>query len=162
MNNLESLKQELLLQKSVIESMGGVVNVANRNPSPSEITRGISSISVPDFSGADATEQDVLLGKKFYAGSNELKTGKFSLDELNLAKRHIFEYQEDVIYSERRFAYDIPTDIPVLRYGMFRDNQNYIDIYFNNAITAINSYAFNNTPNFRYFNFGEIQLLKQK
>ena len=41
MSNIEMLKQELLLQKSIIEQKHGKILVKNNNPSPSEITEGI-------------------------------------------------------------------------------------------------------------------------
>lgn len=80
MENLEILKQELILQKSEIESKGGKVQVANLNPSPSEITAGIKSIEAGvDLTNSTATEQDVLVGKTFYSGNSQLKTGKLEV-----------------------------------------------------------------------------------
>ncbi len=75
MSNLSELKQELISQKSAIESKGGSVKVLNTNPSPAEITAGIKSITIPDLSLATATENDVLIGKTFYALDNTIRTG---------------------------------------------------------------------------------------
>lgn len=75
-NNIETLKQELIKQKEVIESMGGYVNIAYNNPSPSEITEGIKTVvGSLDLTIADATADDVAFGKTFYSGTSELQTG---------------------------------------------------------------------------------------
>jgi len=66
MSSLEALKQELLTQRSLIESKGGTVEVAHTNPSPSEITAGINTIQAPNMTLATATEENVLEGKTFY------------------------------------------------------------------------------------------------
>ncbi len=55
MNSLESLKNELLLQKQAIESLGGKVIVANQNPSPAEITAGIKTIPASAVATASLT-----------------------------------------------------------------------------------------------------------
>ena len=83
MNSLEQLKKELILQKSEIENKGGSVSVANTNPSPSEITEGIKSIELTDFAKADASADDVLLGKKFYSGNKDLKVGSLVVENTN-------------------------------------------------------------------------------
>ena len=44
MNSIEELKQQLILQKKAIEQKGGTVIVKGTNPSPVEITAGISTI----------------------------------------------------------------------------------------------------------------------
>ena len=85
MENLEVLKLELLSQKTEIENKGGVVNVANNNPSPSEITAGIKTIVMPDFSSANATVEDVIDGKTFYAGNSEIKVGTKVVPDLSIA-----------------------------------------------------------------------------
>ena len=61
------------------QQKGYTVNVANQNPSPSEITNAIEKIGF-DFSAANATEADFLYGKTFFTQNNELKVGTFSLD----------------------------------------------------------------------------------
>lgn len=78
MNSLETLKQELINQKTALESKGVTLTLANTNPSPSEITSGINAIETADFSQATATETDVIAGKTFYAGNSTLKTGTSS------------------------------------------------------------------------------------
>lgn len=78
MADISDIAGQLIAQKNAIEQKGGSVSVARRNPSPAEITAGINSIPIPDFSEADAVESDVLLGKKFYSASRLLLTGTFS------------------------------------------------------------------------------------
>ena len=85
MENLEVLKLELLSQKTEIENKGGVVSVANNNPSPSEITAGIKTIVMPDLSSANATVEDVVNGKTFYAGDREIKVGTKVVPDLTIA-----------------------------------------------------------------------------
>lgn len=75
MDSLETLKQEILKQKTALASKGVTIIPANTNPSPSEITAGINSIVYANLSQATATENDVASGKTFYAGNNTLKTG---------------------------------------------------------------------------------------
>lgn len=48
MSNLETLKNELITQKSVLETKGYNVDVANTNPSPSEITTAIRGVMAND------------------------------------------------------------------------------------------------------------------
>lgn len=79
MNSYQSIISELIKQKQLLDDKGYTVNVANQNPSPSEITNAIEKIDF-DFSAANATEADVLYGKTFFAQNNELKVGTFSLD----------------------------------------------------------------------------------
>ena len=83
MNNLETIKQELINQKTKLDSVGYTVNVANTNPSPTEITTAMQEI--PDMRLANATPLDVAEGKTFYAGDNSLHTGVMpsTLDEVN-------------------------------------------------------------------------------
>lgn len=52
MNNLETLKNELINQKNILESKNYNVTVANINPSPSEITSTLNNIleNVPEVS----------------------------------------------------------------------------------------------------------------
>ncbi len=75
MQNIETLKQELINQKAEIEAKGGSVEVAGLNPSPAEITEGIKTIIGADLSDATAKISDVLSGKTFYAGGRTKKMG---------------------------------------------------------------------------------------
>ena len=102
MENLEILKLELLSQKTEIENKGGVVNIENTNPSPSEITAGIKTISVPDFTSANATVEDVVSGKTFYAGTGNIKVGTKVVPDLTLATA----LEDDVIAGKTFYAGD--------------------------------------------------------
>ena len=85
MESLERLKVELVSQKLAIEAKGGTVVVANSNPSPSEITDGIKSITIPDLTAATATESDVVAGKTFFSGDGTIKLGEKEFPNLYLA-----------------------------------------------------------------------------
>ncbi len=77
MERIEELKQELLKQKKAIETKHGKVVVANLNPSPSEITAGIDTISAIEANLDDitATQADVLKGKKFIDSTGKMAEG---------------------------------------------------------------------------------------
>ena len=113
MNSLESLKQELILQKNTIENMGGKVIVEKTNPSPAEITKGLSTLDIPDLSGSNATEADVLAGKTFYSGSDLLRVGTFV--DNTLALEALYEYEALVQNTEQTLEYRLPTGVNTIR-----------------------------------------------
>ena len=78
MNSYNTIINELISQKELLDQKGFNVNTANTYPSPSEITEAIRSINF-DLSNSTATEADVLEGKTFYSQTNELKTGTLSM-----------------------------------------------------------------------------------
>ncbi len=88
MNSFETLRSELNTQKNIISSLGGTVTVASDHtyPTPSEITAGLNTLSIPNTSSATASPTDVLEGKTFFAGDNSIKFGTLqaiSIDDLN-------------------------------------------------------------------------------
>lgn len=154
MESYEVLKQELLNQKTAIESKGGIVNVANLNPSPAEITMGIKSIEFPNFSNATATEEDVFAGKTFYAGDAILKTGTNNLTH---------DYVNSIFLNQpttQTYSYSMPTGMSTLKKYAFSENPNHINFAFNEDIETIDSYAFHQTYNFNFINFHELKNLK--
>ncbi|MCQ2565014.1 MAG: leucine-rich repeat domain-containing protein, partial [Clostridia bacterium] len=142
MNSIETLKQELLNQKSIIEEKGGRVVVAHTNPSPSEITAGISTISGGvDFTLADATSSDVLSGKTFYAGDDVLKTGSF----VGMTEEQV----RALFYTGKTASYDtynvtIPANTPFLRDYIFYNCPNPLLITFNEDLEEIGSHMVSN------------------
>lgn len=102
MESLEILKQELITQKAEIEQKGGTVSVASLNPSPSEITAGIKTISVPDLTSATATSEDVAEGKTFYSGDNTIKMGTQIVPDLSSATAT----EQDVIAGKTFYSGD--------------------------------------------------------
>ena len=79
MNSYQTIINELIKQKQILDEKGFAVDVANNNPAPSEITTALGKINF-DFTVANATEADVFEGKTFFAQNNELKVGTFSGD----------------------------------------------------------------------------------
>ncbi len=134
MSNVELLKQELIKQKEVIESMHGYVNVANNNPSPSEITEGIKTVAGSvDLSLADATEDDVIFGKTFYSGSSYLRTGIYQGSDF-----YRFYLYGDCSASELM----PPNDITEYRQYMFAGSNFDGTFYLGENVEKINKYAF--------------------
>ena len=78
MNSYNTIINELITQKQLLNEKGFVVNTANTYPSPSEITETVRNINF-DLSDSTATEADVLEGKTFYSQTKELKTGTLSV-----------------------------------------------------------------------------------
>ncbi len=87
MNSIDVIKQELINQKNLLDEKGFTVVTQGTHPSPSEITNTIRQIELNhDFTQATATEEDVIAGKTFYAGTSDLRTGTFDtaiIDALN-------------------------------------------------------------------------------
>ena len=117
MSNIELLKKELLAQKSAIESMGGVVKVANSNPSPREITEAIKTVGGIDVSSCTATEQDVMKGKTFYAGESVQKTGTFDLADYT---NKLFTYDVDTVSSTEKIYFSYKPGATQIRPYVFR------------------------------------------
>lgn len=152
MSNIETLKQELIAQKTAIEAKGGTVSVANLNPSPSEITAGISTIEAPNLTDATATAGDVLVGKTFYAGSNEKKTGSFDLEKLVYGALMFQECSQ--AYTDKVYL-TLAEGQTRIRNNAFRENYNNVVFTFNNEIQDIGDYAFYDCPNFEFTNFSD-------
>ena len=112
MDSLQRIKVELLSQKIAIEEKGGIVNIANSNPSPSEITAGINSIIIPDLTAATATENDVVAGKTFFSGDGIIKLGEKEIPNLMIATA----LPEDVVSGKTFYSGsdDIKTGSKVL------------------------------------------------
>lgn len=162
MSNLETLKQELISQKTAIESKGGVVTVANTNPSPKEITEGINSIKLQsvDLSDSTATEADVLSGKTFYSGDTELKTGTLTISQgmdENMLK-HLFLYTPDQKTSEETIYYTLPDYATNVKPYLFHSNKNNIVLTLPSNTTKISEYQFYNCSNFNITNLVELPI----
>lgn len=154
MESIELLKQEILNQKQEIENKGGVVNVSNLNPSPAEITAGIKSIESPDFSSATATEEDVVLGKTFYAGNNSLKTGTNNLNKDFIESMYL-NIPTNIVYN-----FTLPEETITLKPYAFNSNPNTVNFIFNENIETIDVRAFEGVKNFNFVNFSELQNIK--
>lgn len=159
MNNLEALKQELLSQKFLIEKGGGYVNVSGTNPSPAEITEGIKSIAGTDLTIATATEEDVKIGKTFFAGGPGLKTGVASIDTESI--HHIFMAPMNIQTTEDIIYYTCPDNITSIKRYCFEHNYNKIHFKFSENIEEIREYAFYNAKNMIFDNLHELTKLKR-
>ena len=158
MNSIETLKQELLAQKSAIEEKGSTVNVANLNPSPSEITQAIRDLNIPNFTITTAKEEDVAQGKTFFSGNSEVKIGTF--DE-NVMLRKTLLFDSEVATETERVYYTIPSMITELRDYAFYKNYNPLTITLNDNISELGKYAFSNCPDLQIPNFTTSSNLKK-
>ena len=117
--NLETLKQELIAQKSAIEEKLGTVVVKNTNPSPSEITEGIKSIEIVnmDLSAATASPNEVLEGYTFYGGTDrELKTGTLKGSILDGDITQIIFYNSTDTPSTEPLSFVVPNNVNEIKH----------------------------------------------
>ena len=159
-SNLDILKRELQAQKTAIENKGGSVHVNATNPTPAEITAGIDSIFILDTTNATATENDVVSGKTFYAGNNELKTGSFEVMD-NDTFFSILCPVYDTQSITKRFSLTLPEGRTTLRPYLFYKNANPIDITLNTDLETIGEYAFSNAPNINITNLRNLTNCKK-
>lgn len=143
MSNIEKLKQELLAQKTAIENIGGNVIVTSNNPSPGEITAGIKTIQPAITStallSANATEDDVIVGKTFFAGNNLLKTGSF-INNTQELEAFIKGYL-DASYESDTFV--TPSIVKTIKPYAFAGSQQTGNCIINKAVEDIGNFAFN-------------------
>ena len=105
MNSLETLKQELINQKDLLEQKGFPVQTQYTHPSPTEITTAIDNISI-DFPSTTATPEDVREGKTFYSKNSEIKTGTLNTDNID----YYISLIRAFITGVGSFEIEIPTD----------------------------------------------------
>lgn len=155
-SNIDTLKQIIADQKSAITDLGGTVITTNINPSPADITRGIRSIPVSDFSNATATEADVISGKTFYAGNKVLKTGtrELAVDD-ELFSCLFLESREPT----EELYYAFPNNLTTIRNYMFCNNQKHATIHLPESTTTISAFAFKGCPNFIFDNLSDLEHL---
>lgn len=139
MDSLEELKLELKLQKSAIESKGGVVQTAYTHPSPSEITTGINSIETINTAIATASSNDVKNGKTFYAGNSTLKTGTYVAQDSQAFKdMYLFENPN----SESTFYYEPEAYQTTIRPYLFCTSPHKMVVTLNSNVVEIGDCAF--------------------
>lgn len=159
MDNIKELQQELLEQKAVIESKSGYVVVANQNPSPYEITEAIKTIPSTDLSLADATEEDVAKGKKFYSGNSILKVGTAMVSQSQVDG--VFMSSINKKDSEEQLYYTFPSGFTQTRKYNFYQNLNKVQVTFNPELKLIDEYSFYMTENFSFVGFSELKNLQR-
>ncbi len=157
MDSLEELKQELELQKTAITNKGGVVQTAYTHPSPSEITAGINSISSPDLSLANATQNDVAQGKTFYAGDNTLKTGSFIQPDSTTFKEMFLYHNPD---STSTYYFTADTGVTSIRPYLFCQSPHKMQVTLVPSITEIGEYAFGECDDMTITNFNVLTNLQ--
>lgn len=158
MESVENLKKEILRQKEIIESKSGVVSVGGLNPSPAEITDGIKSIPAINLSLANATENDVILGKTFYAGTSELKTGRATFD-VDIVHA-LVDYFPSTCSYDKEFYLEFQPGMETIRRYLFFKNNNKVHVTFNEDVRTIDDYAFSQVKNFVFENFHELTNLR--
>lgn len=157
MDRLEELKHELLDQKKAIEERHGKVNVANINPSPSEITAGIKSIipSDIDFGEVTVTPADVKQGKKFVDASGKIADGTFK-DDL-----YLFLYNPvKTVADPQEIDYTFPDDITIVKEGAFCQTPYKLNVWLNPLTTEIRDKAFDCSGRVTLKNLEECTQLK--
>lgn len=157
MERIEELKQELLKQKKAIEDRKGKVNVANINPSPSEITAGIETIiaSDIDFGSVTALPEDVKQGKKFVDATGKVIDGTFK-DDL-----YLFLYNPvRTVADPQEFDYIFPDEITIVKEGLFCNTPHKLNVWLNLETTEIRDRAFDCSGRVTLKNFAECSKLK--
>lgn len=155
---IDTIKTELVSQKSEIEKKGGVVNVHNINPTPTEITAGIKTIPSLGPHQPTATATDVLKGKTFYGVSGEYLTGNYvalvSQEEFDLVFNN---------YSENTtpIDYHIPAGTIKLRDYFYVHSSTHTNIYLNEELQEIGEYSFWENENTSIMNFATLQHLNK-
>lgn len=158
MSAFEDLKSELIKQKDAIIDGGGQVRVAKDYPSPTEITKGITTLHGVDFSVATAREGDVAQGKTFYAEDRNLKTGTATID-MDIWNALFMSPYESVSYDGEIY-YSTPATLKTLRRYAFFNNYNNITITLNDDLEKIDDFAFYKCKNITINNFDDLPKLR--
>ncbi|MFQ6724423.1 MAG: leucine-rich repeat domain-containing protein [Clostridia bacterium] len=143
MNSIDIIKQQLIRQRELLEQSGIVVNVSNRNPTPTEITNAIENMNI-DFTATTATEEDVKAGKTFYSQNNEIKTGTCDFSEMD-----IITHRFNVMVSGcGEIDIELPSNVDRIRPYAFYTMDNSENIFnkhnftIPNHILTVGDYAF--------------------
>lgn len=155
---IETIKTELVNQKTEIVKKGGVVNVHNTNPTPTEITAGIKTI--PSLGGHQptATATDVIKGKTFYGVDGAFLTGTYqaivSQEEFDLVFNNYSQTTTPIDYH-------IPSGTIKLRDYFYVHSTTNTNIYLNDELQEIGDYSFWENENTSIMNFATMQHLKK-
>jgi len=154
MDSLTTLKNELKIQKEIIESKSGVVAVKNTNPSPAEISEGIRTIPSFDLSESTAEEEDVAYGKTFYSKNAILKTGTgiTSAPIMNA----LFMCDANTLIYDDEIYYLVPEGTTKIKDYYFSENIHNVTFTFNPDLTVIGQYAFHKASNFTFTNYDQL------
>lgn len=153
MNSLETIKEQLLAQKALIESLGGTVNVANTNPSPSEITAGIATIV------SDTDSVVALMGDTTKSFNNSLITHattfkSYCFNTLGGALSGHVDIPEGITtlpiycFAETNVeSYSCPSTLNTIRRNCFSNCANLKHGIIPDSVTSLESNMFYNSEN---------------
>lgn len=155
---IETIKTELVNQKTEITKKGGVVNVHSTNPTPSEITAGIKTIPSLGPYQPTATAVDVVKGKTFYGVDGAYLTGTYqaivSQEEFDLVFNNYSK-------STTSIDYHIPAGTIKLRDYFYVHSTTNTNIYLNDELQEIGDYSFWENENTSIMNFATMQHLNK-
>ena len=173
MSSLETIKQELIKQKTLLENKGFEVPISSRNPSPTDISNAISNINL-NFAETTATEQDVRAGKTFISQTQGIRTGTLDTSDIdpilqtidrmisgigdnidistiispNITEIKSYAFRIETDASNRRifYAYDfiLPTNIKCVRQYAFSYTCLWGKVTIPDTCVRIYTYAFSN------------------
>ena len=154
---IETIKTELINQKTEITNKGGKVTVHNSNPTPAEITAGIKTIPLFDASAANATAEDVLKGKTFFGADGLVTTG--TLDALTPAELEMVF--NNYTNSTTPIDYHMPSGTLKTRPYYFSHTPTYMNLYLNDELQEIGDHSFWECENTTIMNFNDMQNLTE-
>lgn len=171
MNNIETLKNELINQKNILESKKYSVAVANINPSPSEITECLKTIS--------ENNENASLFSTYYKTLVDPTTYNYQINNM--------VFPDEIVTIRNNFAYNLgnlltgslnipdtvtnigsrafsttsissvtfPTNLTELGNYAFSDCPNLKSIVLPDSLTTLGTYCFNNTSEITELRFGK-------
>lgn len=157
-DSITKLKTDLNAMRTMVENFGGTVPNGRVVPTPQDIIDGMESLDIAEVVLADATESDVLDGKKFFSGNATIKTGtKYdytptlerlidsTLGNINLIIPSTCTKINDDIFKDRTNIVGtviIPSSIATIGIGSFYNCSGITDFQFDGYITEIGQSGF--------------------
>lgn len=160
MSNLDTLKQELLNQKSAIEEKGGSVNISSLNPSPSEITSAIASIPTHlDNALALIGDKTKTLDNSLISSTTAIRDYAFygmenSLQGSVTLKSGMTKIPAYAFYNTWLESYTLPDTITSIGQSAFANCSKLNNLTIPDQITSVGSTAFLNCSNVKTIYIG--------
>lgn len=158
MNNLETLKNELISQKQILESKNYAVEVVGTNPSPSEITNALNGVMINDENlnlygnyyrvMADPSTTDYIINdmvfpsgvvsirQYFTEGIGAHLTGKLTLPE------SVTEIGSRAFYETSINEINFPSNLQTINGYAFRYCSNVTKVNMPDTVTSLGNCAF--------------------